>query len=98
MRDNLSQRKLLDILTSEIEQLNKTTENIKAVAPEIDKQLKELKKNKLQVDLNTGRLEQIMKDHENALQKRVVMPRWFLILIGMVIVFLLLEVVWLLIV
>ena len=93
MRDNLSQRKLRDILTSEIEQLRKTTENIKAVAPEIDKQLKELKKTKLQVDLNTGRLEQILKDHEDALQKKVVIPKWFLVLVGMVIVFLLLEVV-----
>ncbi|MDD2380747.1 MAG: hypothetical protein WCY58_11880 [Mariniphaga sp.] len=98
MRDNLSQRKLLDILTSEIEQLNKTTENIKAVAPEIDKQLKELKKEKLQVDLNTGRLEQILKDHEDALQKKVVIPKWFLVLIGVVIAFLMLEVVWLLVV
>ena len=98
MRDNLSQRKLLDILTSEIEQLRKTTENIKTVAPEIDKQLKELKKTKLQVDLNTGRLEQILKDHEDALQKKVVIPKWFLVLVGMVIVFLLLEVVWLLVV
>ena len=98
MRDNLSQRKLLDILTSEIEQLNKTTENIKAVAPEIDKQLKELKKTKLQVDLNTGRLEQILKDHEDALQKKVVIPKWFLVLVGVVIVFLLGEVVWLLVV
>jgi ABC-type transporter Mla subunit MlaD len=98
MRDNLSQRKLLDILTSEIEQLNKTTKDIKAVAPEIDKQLKELKKTKLQVDLDTDRLEQILKDHEQALQKKAVIPRWFLVLVGVVIVFLLVEVVWLLVV
>lgn len=98
MKDNLSQRKLLDILTSEIEQLNKTTENIKAVAPEIDKQLKELKKTKLQVDLDTGRLEQILKDHEVALKKKVVIPKWFLVLMGVVTAFLLMEVVWLLVV
>lgn len=98
MRDNLSQRKLLDILTSEIELLRKTTENIKEVAPGIDKQLKDLKKTKLQVDLNTGRLEQILKDHEDMLQKRVIMPKWFLVVVGVVIVFLLMEVVWLLIV
>ncbi|WP_159519764.1 hypothetical protein [Sunxiuqinia indica] len=96
MRDNLSQRKLLEILTSEIEQLKETTENVKEVAPEIAKQLEELKTTKLKVDLNTGKLEQILKDHENVLQRKLVIPRWFLVLIGVVVLFLLMEVMWLL--
>lgn len=98
MRDNLSQRKLLEILTSEIELLNKTSGNIKEVAPEIARQLDDLKRTKLKVDLNTGRLEQILANHEKTMKKKVVIPRWFLVLIGVVIIFLLIQVVWLLVV
>jgi len=95
MRDNLSQQKLLEILTSEIELLNKTTGNIKEVAPEIARQLNELKTTKLKVDLNTGRLEQILANHEQTMKKNVVIPRWFLILVGAVIVALLIQILWL---
>lgn len=95
MRDNLSQRKLLEILTSEIELLNKTTGNIKEVAPEIARQLDELKRTKLTVDLNTGRLEQILADHEQVTKRNVVIPKWFLVLIGVVIVALLIQILWL---
>lgn len=97
MKDNLSQRKLLEILTSEIELLNKTTGNIKEVAPEIARQLDELKRTKLKVDLNTGRLEQILADHEQVMKKNVVIPRWFLVLIGVVIILLSAQMLWLLI-
>jgi len=97
MRDNLSQRKLLEILTEEIEELKKTTENINEVAPEIARQLEKLKTTKLKVDLNTGSLQQILKEHEEVMKKNMVIPKWFLILVGLVIVFLLMEVVWLLI-
>lgn len=98
MRKNLSQQKLLDVLTEEIEVLRRTSQNIKEVAPEIARQLDELKKTKLRVELNTGRLEQILKDQEQALQKKAVIPRWFLVLVGVVTAFLLLQVVWLLVV
>ncbi|WP_053180612.1 hypothetical protein [Sunxiuqinia dokdonensis] len=96
MRKNLSQQKLLDVLTEEIEVLRRTSENIKEVAPEIARQLEELKNTKLKVDLDTDKLEQILKDHEQALRKKAVIPRWFLVLVWVVIVFLLAEVVWLL--
>jgi ABC-type transporter Mla subunit MlaD len=98
MRKNLSQQKLLDVLTEEIEVLRRTSQNIKEVAPEIARQLDELKKTKLRVELNTGRLEQILKGQEQALQKKAVIPRWFLVLVGVVTAFLLLQVVWLLVV
>lgn len=98
MRDNLSQRKLLEILTSEIEVLRETGKNIKEVAPEIARQLNELKRTKLKVDLNTGRLEQILADHEQALKKRVVIPKWFLVLVGVVIVVLSAQILWLIII
>lgn len=91
MRENLSQRKLLEILTSEIELLNKTTRNIKEVAPEIARQLNELKTTKLKVNLNTSRLEQILADHEQSMKKNVVIPKWFLVLIVVVIVVLLTQ-------
>lgn len=95
MRENLSQRKLLEILTSEIELLNKTTGNIKEVAPEIARQLDELKRTKLKVDLNTGRLEQILANHEQTMKKKVFIPRWFLVLVGAVILVLLIQILWL---
>ncbi|MBN2639671.1 MAG: hypothetical protein JXR65_11375 [Bacteroidales bacterium] len=98
MRKNLSQQKLLDVLTEETEVLRRTSQNIKEVAPEIARQLEELKNTKLKADLDTNRLEQILKDHEQALQKKAVIPRWFLVLVWVVIVFLLAEVVWLLVV
>ena len=98
MRKNLSQQKLLNVLTEEIEVLRRTSQNIKEVAPEIARQLDELKKTKLRVELNTGRLEQILKGQEQALQKKAVIPRWFLVLVGVVTAFLLLQVVWLLVV
>ncbi len=97
MRDNLSQRKLLEILTSEIELLNKTAGNIKEVAPEIARQLNEVKTTKLKVDLNTGRLEQILTDHVQAMKKEVVIPKWFLVLVGLVIIVLSAQMLWLLI-
>ena len=98
MRKNLSQQKLLDVLTEETEILRRTSQNIKEVAPEIARQLEELKNTKLKVDLDTDKLEQILNDHEQALQKKAVIPRWFLVLVWVVIVFLLAEVVWLLVV
>ena len=96
MRKNLSQQKLLDVLTEETEVLRRTSQNIKEVAPEIARQLDELKNTKLKADLDTDKLEQILNDHEQALQKKAVIPRWFLVLVWVVIVFLLAEVVWLL--
>jgi ABC-type transporter Mla subunit MlaD len=96
MRKNLSQQKLLDVLTEETEVLRRTSQNIKEVAPEIARQLEELKNTKLKADMDTDKLEQLLKDHEQALQKKVVIPRWFLVLVWVVIVFLLAEVVWLL--
>lgn len=96
MRKNLSQQKLLEILTSEIETLKQTTENINEIAPEIDRQLQILKTTKLKYHINTDKLEQLLEDHKRELQRKVVIPKWFLILVGVVIVLLLVHVVWLL--
>jgi len=64
MRKNLSQQKLLEILCSEIEILQQTTRNIKEVAPEIEKQLAELKNTKL-------------KQGEYILQRKLKVPQKF---------------------
>lgn len=96
MRKNLSQQKLLEILTEEIEILQQTSRNIKEVAPEIARQLYELKTTKLKYDVNTEKLEQLLENHKQELQRKVVIPKWFLILAGGVIVLLLIHVVWLL--
>ena len=91
MRKNLSQQKLLEILTSEIETLKQTTENINEIAPEIARQLQILKTTKLKYDINTYKLEQLLEDHKRKLDKSVVIPRWFLVLIVIVIVWLIFE-------
>ena len=91
MRKNLSQQKLLEILTSEIETLKQTTENINEIAPEIARQLQILKTTKLEYDINTDKLEQLLEDHKQKLEKSVVIPRWFLWGIGLVIIWLLIQ-------
>ena len=91
MRKNLSQQKLLEILTSEIETLKQTTENINEIAPEIARQLQILKTTKLKYDINTDKLEQLLEDHKRKLEKSVVISRWFLVLIVIVIVWLIFE-------
>jgi len=86
MRKNLSQQKLLEILTSEIETLKQTTENINEIAPEIARQLHALKTTKVKIGVDTGKLEQLLEDHKRKLEKSVVIPRWFLILTALIIV------------
>nr|WP_319511410.1 hypothetical protein [uncultured Draconibacterium sp.] len=86
MRKNLSQQKLLEILTSEIETLKQTTENINEIAPEIARQLHALKTTKVKVGVDTDKLEQLLKDHKQKLEKSVVIPRWFGLIIVTVII------------
>ena len=86
MRKNLSQQKLLEILIAEIELLQQTSKNIKEVAPEIARHLHELKTTKLKVEMSTDRLKQFLDKHKKELKKSVVIPRWFLVLVGLVIV------------
>ncbi len=91
MRKNLSQQKLLEILIAEIELLQQTSKNIKEVAPEIAKQLHELKTTKLKVEINTDRLKHLLDEHKKELKKSVVIPRWFLWIIAAIMVWLIIE-------
>jgi hypothetical protein len=95
MRKQLSQQKLLEILCSEIENLQQTSKNIKEVAPEIAKQLNELKSTKLKVDLNTEKLEVLLEIHKQELNKRIVIPKWLLWFVGLVIFLLAIQSFWL---
>ena len=94
MRKNLSQQKLLEILIAEIEILQQTGKNIREVAPEIAKQLHELKTAKIKFDLNTDKLEELLENHKQQLEKSVVIPRWFLTLVGVVIIGLVVQIFW----
>lgn len=94
MRKNLSQQKLLEILIAEIEILQQTGKNIREVAPEIARQLHELKTAKIKVDLNTDKLEELLENHKRVLKKYAVIPRWFLILVGVVIIGLVVQIIW----
>ena len=91
MRKNLSQQKLLEILCSEIDALQQTSKNIKEVAPEIERQLTELKRTKLKVDLNTERLEKLLTKHMRDINKKAVIPKWFITLVAIVIVLLMAQ-------
>lgn len=93
MRKNLSQQKLLEILTAEIEMLQQTSKNIKEIAPEIAKQLHELKTAKIKIELNTDKLEALLENHKQQLEKSVVIPRWFLILVALVIIWLVIQII-----
>lgn len=94
MRKNLSQQKLLEILCSEIEILQQTSKNIKEVAPEIARQLEKLKTTGVKATLNTEHLEWLMANHEKTLKKSVAIPKWFLVLVALVIVWLLIHNMW----
>ena len=91
MRKNLSQQKLLEILTSEIETLKQTTENINEIAPAIARQLHALKTTKVKIDVDTDKLEQLLEDHARKLNKSVVIPKWFLWLVAVIIVWLTIQ-------
>ena len=94
MRRNLSQQKLLEILTSEIETLKQTTENINEIAPEIARQLQILKSSKLKYEVDTDKLEQLLENHKRKLDKSVVIPRWFFWMIILVIAWLVIQSIW----
>ena len=91
MRKNLSQQKLLEILTSEIETLKQTTENINEIAPEIAHQLQILKSSKLKYEIDTDKMEQLLKDHEQELEKSVVIPHWFLWVLAGIMIWLIIQ-------
>ena len=91
MRKNLSQQKLLEILTSEIETLKQTTENINEIAPEIARQLHALKTTKVKIGVDTDKLEQLLKDHKQKLEKRVVIPHWFLWVLAGIMIWMIIQ-------
>lgn len=95
MRKNLSQQKLLEIMCSEIENLQQTSKNIKEVAPEIAKQLAELRTTKLNINLNTDKLEELLENHKRELQEMVVMPKWLLWMAGVIVSILAIQSFWL---
>lgn len=95
MRKQLSQQKLLEILIHEIDMLRETSKNIKAIAPEIARQLEKLKTTGVNATFNTERLEWLLANHEKKLKESVVIPKWFLVLVALVIVWLLIQNIWL---
>ncbi len=95
MRKQLSQQKLLEILIHEIDMLRETSKNINEIAPEIARQLEKLKSTGVKATVNTERMEWLLSNHEKQLKKSVVIPRWFLVLVALVIVWLLIQNIWL---
>ncbi len=95
MKENLSQRKLLEVLTHEIEVLRKTSSNIHAVAPIIEERLQELKQTKITANIDTSELYSVIRKHKEYIQSRTTIPRWFLIVFIVIVVILAIQSVWL---
>ncbi|RKD92645.1 hypothetical protein [Mangrovibacterium diazotrophicum] len=85
MREKLSQQVLLSILTDEIDKLQITTKNINEIAPEIDRQLRELKTTKLVVEVKTDHLEKLLKEHQQVINSKTIIPKWFLYFVAFLI-------------
>ncbi|WP_340112990.1 hypothetical protein [Maribellus mangrovi] len=75
-----------------IKTLKQTTENIKEIAPETARQFQTLKTTKLKYHINTDKLEQLLEDHKQKLNKSVVIPRWFLWLIAAIMIWLIFQI------
>lgn len=95
MKENLSQRKLLEVLTREIEVLRKTSANINEAAPIIAQQLQELKQTKLVAQVDTRDLKSIIKQHQEYVQARTTIPTWFIIAFLIVFGILAIQSIWL---
>lgn len=85
MREKLSQQALLTILTEEIERLHQTTTNNNAIAPEIERQLRELKTTKLVVEVKTDQLEKLLNEHQRVINSETTIPKWFLYFVAFLI-------------
>lgn len=84
-KERLSQQKLLEILTEEIESLKDTTERIHNAAPELDKKLKQVQNNQVKVD--TTELVKTLTDHEKKMKKNTTLPNWIIgALIGLALI------------
>lgn len=81
MKENLSQRKLLEVLTHEIEVLRKTSTNINEVAPLIAEQIKNLKETKVEAKVDLGEMKMALSGHKSYLDKKVTNPKWLIILL-----------------
>lgn len=79
MKENLSQRKLLEVLTKEIEVLRKTSKNINEAGPIIAQRLQELKETKLTAQLDVRKLKSLIKEHKDYVDSRTTIPTWFFI-------------------
>ena len=74
---------MLEILIAEIEILQQTSRNIKEIAPEVAEQLQELRTTKITVEVNPEKINPLLENHKQMLQKAVVIPKWFLwVIIG----------------
>jgi len=80
--EKLSQQKLLEVLTAEIEDLKKATKDINQVAPVVHKQLEELKKTTVRVQVDTSPLERFSNHLEQRLKSAIVIPQWTLYVWG----------------
>jgi hypothetical protein len=95
MRKQLSQQKLLEVLIHEIDMLRETSKNINAIAPEIARQLHELKTTKLKFNLNTDKLEELLENHKLELDRKAVIPKLFLWMIWVMVIIIIAQGLWL---
>jgi hypothetical protein len=95
MKENLSQRKLLEVLTKEIEVLRQTSKNINEAGPIIAQRLQELKKTKLTAQLDVRELKSLIKEHKDYIDSKTTIPTWFFITAMVMFLILAIQSIWL---
>lgn len=95
MKENLSQSKLLEVLTNEIEVLRETTKNINAAAPIIAQRLQELKQTRITANVDITALREVLFEHKEFVKNRVAIPSWFIIAFLIVTGVLVIQSIWL---
>lgn len=94
MKENLSQRKLLEVLTHEIEVLRNTSKNINEAAPTIARLLQEIKQTKLIAKVDLSEFKSIISNHQSYVQSKIAIPKWFLIAFLILVGILTIQSVW----
>ncbi|MDX9694531.1 MAG: hypothetical protein RBT49_01965 [Bacteroidales bacterium] len=95
MKENLSQRKLLEVLTHEIEVLRKTSSNINEAGPIIAQRLQELKQTKLTAQVDIKDLKTLIQEHKEYIDSKTSIPTWFIVAFFIVFGILAIQSIWL---
>jgi len=84
MNENISQRKLTEVLTHIVEILKETSKELNKTAPLIVEQLKGLKEQEIIVTLDTSKFEEILDKFNEKFKRHMILPMWMSLYLGIV--------------